>query len=369
MNAKVVAHTALHNHNVAACGCSPILYGVDAEGSITLQSNQNEDFSYERHEERSFGLGLSDGFISIAEENRNVAQQTSLTNAASEVLAGDDAQLRAEQDINVIGSVIAAGDEVNLSAGRDVNIVAASEQTSTFDEESTKRIGAGFSADSNGVSFFAGSESQSGELTQVSNTAAGSEITGGGNVGIAAGNDINIEGSDVGSGSDLILTAANDINVVTAEESHSVQEATEFERTGLTVGVQHNIGNAIDAVSNINTDNAVSGVSSVLRAVDAVSQAVSGPSFNAGLGTNRTETQSTVESTSNRGSTLGAAGNIIAQAGNNVRVEGSQLNAVENVLLDGRNVDISAAENTRNSTRHTDNFSCGFEFTSRRRGS
>src|SRR5690606_24550162 len=200
--------------------------------------------------------------------------------------------------------------------------------------------------DDNGISVFAGNETRSNREQINQNTVAGSVLNAGNNVTVNAGNDLLVSGSDVNAGRNLNLTAVNNATINASEEQLGSETKSSFTRDGLTVTANHNIGQAIDAISNIGKgDNAISNASEVMRAMDAMNNVA--PSGSAFLCQTTTSDKQQTQQTQARGSNLSAGGNVIVEAGNTTNINATNVSAGRDIRITGTDVLIDDAQNTR----------------------
>ena len=318
---------------------------VDKNGDINLLSANNEASSHQEKYKKKTGLSLSGGFLSFssAKEAGNEAQGR--TAVGSQITAMRDAYLRSERDINVVGSRVDAAGDVGLQAGRDVNVLAAQNTHSSQDWKSKKQSGIGISSDDNGVSLFAGSERNKAKDRLTQEISAASQISAGGDLDVGAKRDINQVGSDLQAFNDINLAAGRDVNVDAASESLVTERERERSRNGLTATINHNFGSTKDAISGAGKgEDATSKASSTLRAVDSISQFLSGPTADAKFGNSKESSRQVVSQTSNRGSTLDAGNDLNIAANNDVRIRGGQLQSGRDINIQGRDVTLDAAK-------------------------
>lgn len=214
--------------------------------------------------------------------------------------AGDVA-LGAGHDVNITAGNISAGQQLTVQAGNDLNIVNGT-ATDSFDQY-TKQTG---------------SSSMTSKTTTVdrnsfsNQTAVGSQLDGE-NVTLSAGNNMLIQGSSVAGSQDVNLIAGNNLTVTAATEQHDELHLHQEKKTGL------------------------SGTGGI------------GISY----GTNDLKTTDTVTSLTSAGSTVGSInGDVNMVAGNGLTIKGSDVLAGNNIALQGKQVDILAADND-SSSKHT----------------
>ena len=169
------------------------------------------------------------------------------------ISAGDNLVLKAGQDINARAAALAAEKSVGLQAGRDVNLAA---------EETTQ-----------------GDSYRSGKKTVINESVRqqGTEIASGENTQILAGRDVTTEAAQVTAKGDIGVAAGRDVNLNTATESdyhykeqtktkkgflskkttHTIEEDSATRESGSLLSgdnVQLKAGNNVDIVAATNSD-------------------------------------------------------------------------------------------------------------------
>ncbi|WP_416768935.1 hemagglutinin repeat-containing protein [Pseudomonas sp. RHF3.3-3] len=327
---------------------------VNKDGDINLVSANDTAYSRSEQYKKKTGLSVSGGFISFSSAKEAGREAQSSTSVGSQVVADRDASLQAERDINISGSGVKAGRNVALNAGRDVNVVAAQNNTAQVDWQKKKQSGIGFSGDDNGISAFFGTETKTKQNRNEQQTAAASQIDAGENLTVNAKRDINQSGSDLKAFNDIELNAGRNINIDAAREVRITEEQRLAERNGATVTVNHNLGKTRDAIAGVGKgDDAVSQVSSVLKAADAISQFLLGSTQEGKTGHSQQGSGERVTEETGRASTLQAGNDIKLTANNDVSVKGSQFNAGRDINVSGRDVsfDVAREGTTQESTQ------------------
>ncbi|WP_262821283.1 contact-dependent inhibition toxin CdiA [Enterobacter quasiroggenkampii] len=134
------------------------------------------------------------------------------------ISAGDNLVLKAGQDINAQAAALAAEKSVGLQAGRDVNMAA---------EETTQ-----------------GDSYKSGKKTVINESVRqqGTEIASGANTQILAGRDVTTEAAQVTAKGDIGVAAGRDVNLNTATESdYHYKEQTKTKKGFLSKKTTHTI--------------------------------------------------------------------------------------------------------------------------------
>src|SRR5690606_19245818 len=109
------------------------------------------------------------------------------TQVGSGLTVGGNMSATAGRDINIVGSSVDVAGDGRLDAGRDINIAAAAENRQSETSTSTKSWNSSYSQDT----------------TIDHTTGKASTVNFGGNLAIAAGNDVNLVGSQLAVGQDL----------------------------------------------------------------------------------------------------------------------------------------------------------------------
>ena len=322
---------------------------VDDTGDINLISANDTDYSRSEAYKKKTGLSVSGGFLSLSSAKEAGRLGEGSTSVGSLVTAGRDTILSAERDINVVGSGIDAGRHVSMDAGRDVNVVAAANDRAEQAWSKSRQTGIGISSDDNGVSLFAGVDGLKEKNRREQQTGAAGQINAGQDLTVNAKRDINQIGSDLQAGNDIDLTAGRNINIDAGRETLLVEQQRETERNGLGVRIDHNYGQTKDAVNGAGKgEDNVSKGSSTLKAVDGISQFLSGPTADVKFGNSKqSSSQQTIEQSS-RSSTLNAGHDLNLNAKNDVTVKGAKFLAGRDINVVGLDVTFDVAKGSVN---------------------
>ncbi|WP_371924059.1 hemagglutinin repeat-containing protein [Pseudomonas sp. IC_126] len=329
---------------------------VSGTGDINLVSANDEAYSRSEEYKKKVGLSFSDavglavgtpgfgGDITLASAKKAGQEAMSSTSVGSQVIADRDATLAAERDINIVGSGVSAGRNVLLDAGRDVNVVAGTERTQTTSWENTKTFGMQQDFDRNGYTTFVGQEALKDKQLNAQQTAAASQIQAGLDLDVRAGRDVVQQGSDMSAGYDLNVQAGRNILIDAATEQSIYERETSQTRTGTTTTVNHNFGNMVDGINGAGDgENTVSQASGVLKAVDGVSQFLSGPTFDGHIGSTSQSQSVSQSGTASRGSTLDAGNDVTLTAGDSVVVRGGQLQSGRDIKVTAQDIVLDVA--------------------------
>lgn len=197
---------------------------VTAGGNLLVNAGHNLDVTAS-----DLKAGGSAGLSAGNDLNLNAAQtsESSLKGKSEShstgldrttISAGDNLVLKAGQDINAQAAALAAEKSVGLQAGRDVNLAA---------EETTQ-----------------GDSYKSGKKTVINESVRqqGTEIASGANTQILAGRDVTTEAAQVTAKGDIGVAAGRDVNLNTATESdYHYKEQTKTKKGFLSKKTTHTI--------------------------------------------------------------------------------------------------------------------------------
>jgi filamentous hemagglutinin len=336
-----------------------------AGGDLDLNAAQNSDYSYYRKTKTS-SSGLS------STQKTRIDSSSSTTQQGSSVSA-DTVVVRAGQDIGTSASDIVSTNGTSLIAGRNVVIDGASETFEQSHSSSTKKSGL---LSSGGIGVTLGSTSNQNTSTSSTETTRASNVGSVlGSVNIEAGKDLAIRGSDVVAGKDIRLVGQN-VNILADENNNRSEQTSKSKSSGLTLALSGTVGSAVDSAYQTakqakNEDDsrlsALQGVKAGLTGVQAWQAAQQNGGMtgdNAGqfvgiaisLGSQKSSSKQTQEQTVSQGSSLTSGNNLtIVAAGNgtpgadgDIRIQGSKLQAGNEMLLAAeRDIRLEAAANTQ----------------------
>ncbi|EFR7201661.1 filamentous hemagglutinin N-terminal domain-containing protein [Salmonella enterica] len=265
--------TASRLENTGAGGTTRLLAGQDIRFD-TLTTSRTENHDWGKHE---------------------YLHQSWQNDLASHLTTQGDLTLTAGQDIHATAADVSAGGTLSARAGRDIRLDTG---TATRDITENSRQTSG------GVL----SKSRVETHDEVHDRQAVSTTFSGDTVSLLAGNNISIYGSNVAGTRDVGLLAGNDLNITTAPESHQESHLKKEKKSGLTGS--------------------------------------GGIGFTVGSSSQKSTTEG--QGDTQLGSTVGSQrGELTLSAGRNATLHGSDLVAGGNLSVTGQNVSITAAENTQ----------------------
>ncbi|WP_159565440.1 hemagglutinin repeat-containing protein [Budvicia diplopodorum] len=340
---------------------------IQSEGSLDLTAGKDITLHASEVSAEKGNLTLSAGRdvnIEVAELSRTIHGKKNIMESegalSSSLQSGENLTIAAGRDINAQAAAISADDNVALVAGRDVNLTTA--QSREYEETRGKR------------------------KLQIDESIRqqGTEITAGDKVQIVAGHDISMAAADVRAEGDLKLYAGNDINISTATESdyHLFEETKVKKKTfsktttykldetyatdekgtllsgdnvtlnaghdlfiqGSSVAGTHDVSLAAGNNLTVTTAEEVSNETHINKTTKSGLMGTGGIGVTVGKKSQKVTDEGT--SLSSAGSTIGSIeGNVTMKAGENLTVQGSDVIAGKDINLNGKNVDILAAQN------------------------
>ncbi len=330
---------------------------LDATGDINIVAGSDSSSSYSEKQRSKWGISNSGNFVSIntASKAGNTSEQT--VNAPSEIAAGRDVRMTSARDINVVGSNVAAERTVGMQADRDVNILPGESTSSAKDWDKKRQTGLGWKfTETNGVAYL-GIDWNAEHGKQVDTAAAGSQIRAGEDLDIRAGRDIRQQGSDLDAGRDIRLVAGRDIVSDAGQDTSEQERVKRHQRASIGVQGSQSITTGIQNFGHLGDGETIFGkVSSVLKTIDGVSDA--GASASIYVGASQEQSNREAQQYDARNSTLSAGRDIIAQAGRDITLKGTQADAGRNIVLNaGRDLSIQSSQSNYRSKDRSDSVS------------
>lgn len=340
---------------------------LNAGHDINILSGENTLDLDERHKVTG-GNGLMSKTTTTTRDSldRQTVQGSTLSGDSVNVLAGND--------LRVQGSSVAGTQDVKLLAGNDLSITGTTESNSELHLKQEKKSGL---MSSGGIGISYGTESLKTTDTAQGLTNQGSTVGSvNGNVTLGAGNNLAVTGSELVAGKDMALSGKN-VSVTQAQDQNSQTHKVEQKKSGLTLALSGTVGSALNTAVETSqqaksTDDsrlaALQGTKAALSGVQAAQAARLAQAQGADPANNNmvgisisygtqssTSTQNSGQSTA-QGSSLTAGNNLsITASGNGVKgldgdilVQGSQLQAGKDVILNAnRDVNLLSAKNTQ----------------------
>ncbi|RAW91798.1 MULTISPECIES: hemagglutinin repeat-containing protein, partial [unclassified Photorhabdus] len=230
---------------------------------------------------------------------RHLTQQQDI---GSQITGAGDVTLQAGQDLTATAAHVNAGQQLTAQAGNNLTLTTGTASSDLV--EHSKQTSKGWLSKSSVETH-----------DEVHDRQALSTTFSGDKVNLQAGKDLHISGSNVAGTQDVSLNAGQQLTVTTAAESHGETHLRQEKKSGLmgTGGIGFTVGKASQKVT---TDS---------------------------------------DSQLNQGSTVGSSqGNVTLNAGEQLRVHGSEVIAGKDLTLTGQQVAVTSAENRHHTTTKTE---------------
>lgn len=270
---------------------SKVEAGADAQivacGDITAVAAEDSSYSYSKTKKSSWG-GLEKSLDEVEHEEKRLRGSNIKTTEGLTVVSGKDttivaSDVEAGKDVNILAGYKAGADGKVEKSGEQgsVNILSGEETTKhrevhekTNMMDGVKNIGlavatGGYSIYANGIDYNRGKlgvgmdlgEKSKDTWDNVQKNAVSSNIKAGGDVNVAATENVNLKGSNIISDNNVTISAEKNINI-TSSQSTEDDKKTHSESK---IRYEQSVGHiAVDAVYNV--DNAVKAAEDVKKA-------------------------------------------------------------------------------------------------------
>ncbi|MBU1665393.1 MAG: hemagglutinin repeat-containing protein, partial [Gammaproteobacteria bacterium] len=296
---------------------------IAAAGNVTFDTVEKvaTDTTFKSDAVRAGGMTLS--------SSSEVKTTTTARNVGSNLTSGGKLAISSGKDITIAGSKVKSGGDLDMEAKGDVNIVARQDRITTHTESHQEGLGVG--------GGLWGSERVVKDEFEGINFAASTAA--GGNARIKAGNTLKLEGSDLSVAGDADLNA-KDVKILAGKDEK--RSHTETETLTLISGATSKTGSSSGTETGAKAKGREASASASASAEASADAQVK-------LFTSRKEKTDTLDVTS-RGSTLNIGGSLKAKADNTLKLQGAEITTGGDLALDGRNVEIVAAQDVHEST-------------------
>ena len=199
-----------------------------AKGSYSQETSEQKSWSgIHGSSSGGFKLGVG-GSSGIANGDQSQEASTVTT-----LQAGRDVNLKASNDLNLIGTQAQAERNINLNAGNTLNIKAAQNDSST--ENTRKNAGgeAGIAIGPGGIGVYASVNIGKGDLEREGKQQQEAYLYAGNQLGFTSGQDTNIAGATL-RGNDVVGRVGRDLNVTSLPDTGKV-EGKEFDLSATVV--------------------------------------------------------------------------------------------------------------------------------------
>ncbi|WP_371180974.1 two-partner secretion domain-containing protein, partial [Xanthomonas sacchari] len=321
---------------------------VSAGNDVNLLAEQEQHDAVQDMQKKKKGFLSSKTTTTHDEWHDSLAIGTSLDAGSVQIKAGND--------IAVVGSTVLAQQDARLVAGNDVAIVSAQDQSSEAHSSAQKK--SGFSASfSGGVASLGYGKSRSSSDSSTESTTQVASAVGAknGNLLISAGDQLTIGASDVAAGKDLTL-AAKDIALLAAQDTVDNQSNQSSKSSGFSIGVTYDPAAAYrsardSATSNMPDSGSTMGKLSRRAEGDTAGTAAALTPVVIQAGSHSSTAGQNDSTSTARVSQVSAGGNLTLLASDgSITSQGTQLSAEGNaLLLASQNIDLGVAHTTESS--------------------
>lgn len=308
---------------------------VSAGGNANLKAGNNITFdTIENRTSTTSRSSDSTVFTTSTTETVN----SSTKQIGSGLSVGGNLSAVAGNDITIAGSDVAVGGNADLKAGNELNIIDRADVEESTTTSSTSGFGVGGSGSIYGT--------QGSETRTYNSRSSGSTLSVGGNLTTTSVGDTNIIGSDIAADGDVDIDAGGNLNVLEGKNVSVTSTTTTSSAIGF-LGTSAEGEDESKSGSEAGTKNG---------AIGSKSTAEANAEANAEGEARLTLSRSTVENTTTRSvtgsaSSIRSGGNQRLNAGRDLRVVGSDIEAGGNVdLTAGGNQSFEAGENFTETT-------------------
>ncbi|MCC8376372.1 hemagglutinin repeat-containing protein, partial [Photorhabdus bodei] len=281
---------------------------LSAINNVQLTASDVKNAGKDGHTEITAGHNLTLDTLSTRRTEQgdwgkdNTRHLTQQQDIGSQITGAGDVTLQAGQDLNATAAHVNAGQQLTAQAGNNLTLTTGTASSDLV--EHSKQTSKGWLSKSSVETHDEVHDRQA-----LSTTFSGNKVT------LQAGKDLNIIGSNVAGTQDVSLNAGHQLTVTTAAEAHDETHLRQEKKSGLmgTGGIGFTLGKASQKVTT-DSDRQLS-----------------------------------------KGSTVGSSqGNATLNAGEQLRVHGSEVIAGKDLTLAGQQVDITSAENRHHTTTKTE---------------
>ena len=336
----------------------------------------------------------------LASAGRDITLTTTTTTTSASSVNGENSFARTT--IDSVSGIYVQGDDgkLALQSGRDITLTGA--QVIASGENGKAQLVAGRDMTLNTVETASRDNlvwDGDNSLKQGQTTSVGSEVTGKGDVTLAAGNDLNARAAALSAGEALNVSAGNNLTLAAGENTQDLDERHKvvggngwLSKTTTTTHDQIARQTVQSSELNGNTVNLTAGNDLTVRGSNVAgtgdvallagnnltvetqaernneqhqkqekkSGLLSSGGIGFSVGTQSIKTTDTGADATQAGSTVGSVdGDLTLRAGDRLTVSGSDLVAGQDMTLTGKNVDITAVNNRSQQTHEVEQKTSG----------
>lgn len=302
-------------------------------------------------------------------DSRNAVRSSETTHAVSSIQGAGDVVLSAGKDLTLVGAKVGADQSLALQAGGDITSQAVVDSRSSDHSAAGKR--------------------SSLQMSSSDETVRGSQLTGGSDVLMVAGRDINLAATGVRSDEGTVLVSAGrDVNLLSVQENHDAsldsyqkkkgtlssttttrQESshdsyamgTVIEGAAINISAGRDltaVGAVVDGTGNVSlgagnnvlitsAEDQHSSQSSYSSKKSGFSGGLSNGVASVGYNKSSANNQESVQATTQVGSAIASReGNVLISAGNQLTIAASDVGAKQDLTLVGKDINLLARQDT-----------------------
>ena len=318
---------------------------LNADGSISIKAVKERDSS--DTEENSHGFYAESGTSGASaqasvghqwnSETENIVDETIVR---SGLTAGRNVSMTSGEDINIQSSDIVGGTGISLDAERDINLTALAENDSYSSSSSSDRSGFQANADLDKSDAGYYHENAEGGLDINSKVHDTTSLISGGNINIRAGRDVTEQSANVTAGGNIGVGAGRDFISEAVVDTLTITKTGTTRRGDLGIGIKTGLEGSAEDVASL------FGAEDEIDRGEGQTATLNDPGLNAGINAEYSQQQftDTFEQGTARRSNWASGGNLSINAGRDVKMEGTEVDAGGNLSLSaGRNVELIAA--------------------------
>ncbi|WP_460116584.1 hemagglutinin repeat-containing protein [Pseudomonas sp. S2_C03] len=208
-----------------------------AKGGVSEESQNTESWGG-IHGGTSGGIKLGVG----GSYGTSSADSTQDSSTVTQLGAGRDVNLKASNDLNLIGTQVKAERDIDLSAGNELNIRSAHNDSSSDNNRHNGGGEAGLTFGSQGVGLYVSVNIGKGNLEREGEQQQEAYLYAGNRLGFSSGKDTNIAGANL-RGDEVVGRVGGDLNVSSVADTGKVKgKEFDISATGSFVGVSGSVG-------------------------------------------------------------------------------------------------------------------------------
>ena len=267
-----------------------------------------------------------------------------------------------EGDISINGTVVSSLSDIYLT-GQNIDFNAVINRIESRELIEEFGFFASFSSGGSGFSATIGFKDEKSDTRDEQRIAVASTLTAR-NIYINAKKDFTSHGAEVFAEQNIEVKAGGDVNILPSYNETLHTEKHRLKQIGITVSVQEHVTSSLDSLKSSGralgllggeselsgkgstSNKIISGISSTLRAVEAINTLMTGSLASAGVsfGVSGSKSDLYQHSITAKGSVFASTEGLQVVAGNNINVTGSQIESASVFMDAGNDLNIKSAQ-------------------------